>query len=379
MLKAIGIICEYNPFHNGHLYHLEYIKKNYSDYVIVLVLTGFFTQRGNLSILSKYDKTKIALEMGIDLVVELPFVFSTQSADIFAKGSIEILKHLNVQKLIFGSECNDIDILKKVAQIQNSNQFNCLVKEFMQKGFNYPTSIAKAIKNLSSYNINNPNDLLAISYIKAINELNAHIEPICIKRTSDYHSLNTNNNISSASAIRNLLKENKSIKNFVPENVLKYHIYSQNDYFKFLKFKILSEIHYLNRFQTVDEGIENRIIQNIYDTDNTEDLISKIKTKRYTHNRINRMFIHIMCNFTKDEANRFKSIEYIRLLGFNPNGKHYLNQIKKEINIPIISKFSSSENDMLKVEKRVTSIYAHILDNIEFNKQEYQGFPIIMP
>lgn len=378
MLKSIGIICEYNPFHNGHLHHLEYIKKEYSDYTIILVLTGFFNQRGNLSVLSKYDKTKIALEMGIDLVVELPFVFSTQSADIFARGSIEILKYLNVEKIVFGSECNDIEMLKNIATIQNSNEYNDLVKEFVQMGFNYPTSISKALK-LKGYDIKDPNDLLAISYIKAINEISANIEPICIRRTSTYHSLDTNDKIISASAIRKLLNENRRIKNFVPKNVLKYHMYNNSDnYFKFLKFKILSEINSLNKFQTVDEGIENRIIKYIYDSNNTDDLIFKIKSKRYTYNRINRMFVHILCNFTKDEANKFNKIEYIRLLGFNQNGKKYLNQIKKEIDIPIISKFSSSKSKMLNLEKRVTSIYAYIFNENNLNKQEYQDFPIII-
>ena len=375
MLKAIGIICEYNPFHNGHLYHLEYIKKNYPNHIIVLILSGFFTQRGGFSILSKKDKTEIALEAGAHLVIELPFVFSTQSSDIFARGAITILNELKVEKIVFGSECNDINLLKSLSNIKNSNEFNTLVKQYEQEGNSYPLSISKAFKELSKYEINNPNDLLALSYIDNIRSLNSSIEPISIKRTSDYHSLDTNSSIISASAIRNLLKNKENVDNFVPSYVLKYKFFNDINFFNFLKFKILSEKEFLNVYQTVDEGIENRIIKYINECNNLDELINKVKTKRYTYNRINRMFIHILCSFTKEEAKKFQTPEYIRILGFNNKGKNYLKQIKKEVNLPIISKFSSSKSDMIKLEQRVTSLYAYITNSNYLNEEEYKLFP----
>lgn len=376
MLKAIGIICEYNPFHNGHLYHLQYIKKNYPNHIIILILSGFFTQRGTPSILSKADKTKIALERGIDLVIELPFVFTVQGADIFAKGAISLLNELKVEKIVFGSECNDINLLKNLSKIKKTDEFNKLTKKYEKEGNNYPTAVSLAFKDICKSDISNPNDLLALSYIDAIKSLNCNIEPISIKRTNDYHSLDTNSSIISASAIRNLLENNEPIEKFVPENVLKYPMFKP-DYFNYLKFKILSEKEFLNIYSFVDEGIENRIIKNINTCKTIDELIKSVKTKRYTFNRINRMFIHILCSFTKEEASKFKNIEYIRILGLNTSGKSYLNQIKKEVNLPIISKFSSINNDMLKLEQRVTSIYAHITSNNYLNEEEYKIFPII--
>ena len=379
MKNIIGIICEYNPFHNGHLYHLQKIKEMYPNSTIILVIPGYFTQRGDFSILNKYDKVKMSLEMGIDLVIELPFVFAVQSADIFARGSIEMLDKLNVQKLIFGSECNDIKLLEDLVNYQNTNEYNQKVKKYLEEGINYPTALSKALKDYSNYEVKSPNDLLAISYIKAINELNSNIEPISIKRTSDYHSLNIDSNIVSATAIRNLIQNKENISKYVPEGLLKYSFVDINKekFFELLKYKIITDKYNLKNIQTVDEGIENRIIKYINECNSLEELILKVKTKRYTYNKIKRMFIHILCNFTKNEANSFKHTEYIRILGLNNNGKKYLNKIKKDINIPIISKLSSSKNEMLLLEQRVTNIYSIITNNPELNKKEYQDFPII--
>ncbi|HHW68951.1 MAG TPA: nucleotidyltransferase family protein, partial [Tenericutes bacterium] len=143
-MKSVGLICEYNPFHNGHLYHLNKIKEMFKDYVVILVLTGNFTQRGDASILNKWDKTDIALHYGIDIVIELPFVFSTQSADTFAKGSIQILEHMKVEHLVFGSESNDIDLLKKLANIQINNiEYETRVKNYVNDGLSYPSAVSK--------------------------------------------------------------------------------------------------------------------------------------------------------------------------------------------------------------------------------------------
>lgn len=380
MLKAVGIICEYNPFHNGHLYHLNKIKEMYPDSIIILVTQGYFTERGDISIMTKKNKTSLCLDMGIDLIIELPFVFATQSADIFAYGAISILNYLKVDKIVFGSECNDINLLSNMADIQlNNNQYNNIVKKYLNTGLNYPTSLSKALFDITGNNINLPNDLLGISYIKAIKKLGSDIIPICIKRTNDYHTSNIENNITSASNIRKMILKKEDISNLVPNELLKYPLINQsfNDFFNLLKYKIISEQKHINIYQTVDEGFENRIIKNIYNSHSIDELIIKCKTKRYTYNKINRMLVHILCNFTKEEANKYKEIQYIRVLGFNKNGSNYLKQIKKDISIPIITKLSDSTSGMLLLEQRVTNIFSLILDNDDITKEEYQSFPII--
>ena len=134
----IGIIAEYNPFHNGHKYQIEKIKKKYPDSTIIVVMSSSFTQRGDVSLLNKWKKTKIALENNVDLIIELPFIFSTQSADIFAKGAIEILKELKVDLLVFGSESNNIKELEQIALTQiNNKEYDLFVKKYLDKGYNY--------------------------------------------------------------------------------------------------------------------------------------------------------------------------------------------------------------------------------------------------
>lgn len=381
----IGIICEYSPFHNGHLHHINKIKEMYPSSNIILVMSSHFLQRGDVSILDKWAKTDIALNMGVDLVVELPFVFSTQSADIFAKGAIEILKNLNVDKLIFGSEENNIDKLKQIAGIQiNNSDFNNLVKNYLEKGNNYPTSLSNSIKDLLGYTVTSPNDLLGISYIKEIIVQRANIEPICIKRTNDFHSTKLKNRITSATSIREAIKNNKNVKKYVPKATYKYlkkgtHLIE--NYFPYLKYKIISEVNNLNIYQTVDEGIENRIKKYIYESNNMEELINNIKTKRYTYNKITRMLIHILCSFTKEEAKKYQNNEYIRILGFTNNGKEYLNKVKKISELPIITGFSNIESELLNIEYRVSCIY--YLINKQKNKtdlmtKEFKKTPIII-
>lgn len=374
-MKSIGIVVEYNPFHNGHLYQIKKIKEKYKDYVIIIVMTSSFTQRGNSSILNKLEKTKIALKYGIDLVIELPFPFSTQSADIFAHGSIKLLNELKIDTLIFGSESNDLDKLTTIAKIQlNNNEFNKEVKKYINEGVNYPTALNKAIKKLTNLEVNEANDLLGISYIKEIIKNNYKIKIDTIKRTNDFHDLKLNSKIVSASNIREKIKKRKRIKKYVPALSYKYlkNKKINTNYFNYLKFQIISNIESLNKFQTVDEGIENRIKKYIFESNSLDEFINKIKTKRYTYNKINRMLTHILVGFTKEDAKKFNELTYIRVLGFSDLGKKYLNSIKKETNLPIITTYIK-DNPLLSYEYKVSNIY-NIIN--EENIIEYKIKPI---
>lgn len=375
----IGIICEYNPFHNGHVYHIDMIKKMYPDSRIILVMSGNFLQRGDVSLINKWDKTKIALEHGIDLVVELPFVFATQSADKFAHGAIQILNSLKVDNIVFGSECNDIDLLKKLADVQvNNKDYDLLVKKYVDDGKNFPTAMSMALKDLCGNTVDSPNDILGLCYIREIISLNSNIEPVCIKRTSDYHS-NLLNSICSASAIREAIKLGKDISNYVPIDSLEFinKNCSVDNLFSFLKYKIMT-CDDLSQFVTVDDGIISRIKKNIYSCNSLDELINCVKTKRYTYNRIKRMFLHILCNFTNFHNEKCVDIHYIRVLGFNSIGRDFLNVIKKDCDVPIISNFSSLNDIMLDIEFRGTCVYSLIFDNnIDVIESEYKNKPII--
>lgn len=374
---AVGIICEYNPFHNGHLYHIKKVKKLYPSDNIILVMSGNFTQRGDISIIEKFDKAFLALEYGVDLVVELPFSFATQSADIFAKGALQILNHLKCDKLIFGSESNDVNKLIELATIQlNDNNYELEVKKELEKGLNYPTAMSNALKALSFNTVNSPNDLLGLSYIKEIIKNNYNIEPITIRRTNDYHDINTNDEISSATSIRKAILEKKEIDFFIPPKVIDFinlNDLSDNS-FNLLKYKIISDGVSISKYCTVDEGIENRILNNIINCNSLDELVLKTKSKRYTYSKLKRMFLHILCSFKKEENNL--NVSYIRVLGFNENGKSILNNVKKEISIPIITNISKDNIDLLKQDLKCDTIYNLITNR---NENLYNKKPIIKP
>ena len=381
-MKAVGIICEYNPFHYGHIYHINQVKKLFPNHVIILVMSGHFLQRGEASLINKWDKTRTALEYGVDLVVELPFPFATQSADIFAYGSISLLKALHVEKLVFGSESGDIEKIITLANTQlNNKEYDNEVKKLLDKGLNYPTSLSKALFNLTGITVDTPNDILGLSYVREIIEQKANIEPICIKRTNNYHSTKLDKKISSATSIRVALKKKQDISSYVPKETLKaikpYH--TIENYYPFLKFKILTELNDLDMYQTVDEGLGARLKKFIVMSKSYEELIENIKTKRYTYQKISRMLVHLLCNFTKDEADDMRKIKYIRVLGFTSNGQLYLKTYKKQINLPIITNFTKM-NDMLSLELRAACVYASILDEDDKQKlieAEYKQKPIM--
>lgn len=363
-MDSVGIIAEYNPFHNGHLYQLKKVKEMFPDMPVVLLLAGNFTQRGNVSIIDKWKKTDIAIKAGIDLVIELPFSFSTQSADFFSYGAITILEKLKVKYLVFGTESDELSDIELLVDTQlNNKEFSSLVKIYSKLGNNYPTSMSLALKDLTGKSIKTPNDLLAISYIKTIRKNNYNIKPICIKRTNDYHDETLDKNISSATSIRIALKNNIDIKGQVPEFVIPYlnDLHFIDDYFELLKYKIITDDN-LSNYQGVDEGLENILKKEIMEANNFDELVKRIKSKRYTYNNISRMLIHILCNLKKCDMNEFNTVKYIRLLGFNDIGKRYLNKIKKDIDIPIISKISREKDRMLEFEIQTTKIYA-LTDN----------------
>jgi len=368
-MEVIGIICEYNPFHNGHIYHINKIKEKYPNSLIILVLNGYFLERGEISLLSKCDKTNIAINHGVDLVIELPILFGTQSADTFAKVAVTYLNRFKVNRIIFGSESNDIEIMKDIVDKMDDSKYNEEVKNILDTGTNYPTALAKALKTSFDFK---PNDLLGISYIKAINSINKKIIPETIQRTNDYHDLESNNEIISASNVRNKINNNEDIKKYVPKDVLdKLNTIDYDLYFNLLKAIIIRDDN-LNEILDVDEGIENRLKEVITSCDSYGKLISCIKTRRYTYNKINRMLIHILLGIKKKHAKI--DYDYIKVIGFNENGKKYLNKIKKDLDIPLLANKKSIIYDY---EIKGSILYDMLTHKEDNQKKELSNKPFI--
>ena len=368
-MHVIGIICEYNPFHNGHLYHLQKVKELFPDSLVILVLNGYFLERGEISIISKENKTKIALQSGINLVIELPFVYGTQSADIFGNISITILEKLHCEYVVFGSEINDINSLEKIADYTlNNKEYDKDVKKYLDEGVNFPTALAKAIKMDFEFK---PNDLLGVSYIKSIKMNKYKIKPITIKRTNDYLDTNLDNDIVSASNIRLRIKCQENISKYVPKYTLDYlENIDEDKLFNLLKYKIITDKD-LSIYLDVDEGIENRLKKIIYNVNNLDELIDKVKSKRYTYNKIRRMLIHILIGLTK-ENHKILKLDYIKVLGFNKKGQEYLNNIKKDIDISLIPNKNSLIYDY---ELKASQIY-DLIANTNTTTFEVKNKPI---
>lgn len=360
-MNKVGIIAEYNPFHNGHLYHLNEAKKMFPNSSFILILIGNFTQRGEISVIDKWDKTKIALDYGYDLIVELPFIFSCQAANFYAKGAIEILNYLDCNYLVFGSETNDVKLLEKLTNLTYDNkEYEDLVKIYIDKGLNFPTASSKALNKISNVIIDKPNDVLALEYVRQIKNTNSKIIPISIKRTNDYHGNEINCKITSATSIRKNIKDIDKIKNTMPTNVINYiKEINYDKYFDLLKYEILINDN-LNEYLGVDEGIENKLKKEILTFNNLDKFILKVKSKRYSYNRIKRMLLHILCKTKK--INNDLNIKYIRVLGFNNNGKAILKEVKKKNNIPVITKFKKEHEHLFKEDLKASRIYSLICD-----------------
>lgn len=367
-MQIIGIVTEYNPFHNGHLYQIKKIKEMYPDSVIIVAMSGNYTMRGEISVLDKWNKTNIAINNGIDIVLEIPFIYSNQSSDIFSYAALKMLNEFKIEKLVFGSETNNIDLLSLASSVQIDNKkFDSLVKDYMSKGYNYPSSIGKSIYELTGIKIKESNDILGVSYIKEILKNKYNIKPISIKRTNNFKTNTKKSTIISAYEIREFLNKNESIKEYVPNNVTPY--IKKVDYeklFNLIKYKVISEKNSLNKYHLIDEGIENRIYEGVIKCDNYDDLVKYISNKRVTINKVNRILINIFVGLTKEEASN-KELSYIKILGLSKNGKKYYSKIKKDINIKVYTKF---EKDVMNTELKASYLYSIITnDKSIFNSE----------
>ena len=360
-MNIIGLVAEYNPLHNGHIYQIKKIKEIFPNSVIVLVLNGYFLERGEISFLSKEDKVRYALDNGIDIVLELPVVFGCQAADIFSYQSIYLLNKLNIDTLVFGSESGDIKAMKKIGIMQQDSGYNKLVKDYLNKGLNYPTAMARALDIDFEFN---PNDLLGISYLKAIDKINPRIKAVTIKRTSSYHDLESNSNIISASNIRNKFLSNVDVSPYTPyfASMIKPNM---DLYFKVLKCKILTDTK-LDSYLDVTEGLDYRLKKVIRECNSLDELINKLKSKRYTYNKISRTLVHILLGITP-EVNKYDS--YLKVLGFSKAGSNYLKSLDIDFNL-------YKHYPLYKYELNSSMIY-DLINNTDTYSYEKKNKPVI--
>lgn len=373
-MKATGIVVEYNPFHNGHKYHLQKTKELNPNNIIIAVMSGDFVQRGEPSIIDRWTKTKMALANGVDLVIELPVFYSSQSAEIFAKGAVGILEELKCESMIFGSESGKIDELKRISTLQESEEFKIKLKERLKSGDSYPTAHSSTMKEILGESELNSNDILGLEYIKAIRYWKSSIIPMTLKREKvGYHDTNIVGDFASATKIREHLKKNEEISSIVTQesfNTLKEYsnfTYMEN-FYPFIRYELIKNSNNLSDIQDMEIGFENRLLENAIKSINYDEFFKSISNRRYTTGRVQRVLTHTLLALTTNITEEVKkSIPYVRVLGFNSKGREYLSYLKKFDNSKIITSY----------KKMNENFSPEVCSLIEFNERSSQIYRLI--
>ncbi len=368
-MKILGIIAEYNPLHNGHIYHLKEAQKINPDLTIAII-TSTFNSRGEISLLTVKEKTEILLNNNVDIVLELPFIHGTQSADLFAYNSIKILNEFNVTNIISGSEDNNINFIKQLDTISKDKKYNELISVNLKKGMSYKQASNDAFKQLD-IKTPNSNDMLNWKYYSAIQEINNNIELSFVQREKSNYldKVQNDNSICSATSIR----ETKNYNNYVPNSVKEIldinGILTHDNLDSYLVYKRDSSTN-LNNIYFMDEGLDNAFLKSKEMT--FESIANELTSSRYTTSRIRRSLLQILFNITKDEASISLSELNPRVLGFNSKGQIYLNSIKKEK--LFFTNLKSNINTTYDIEIRILKTLSNIYKKDFF--KENQKLPI---
>ncbi|PID00074.1 nucleotidyltransferase [Sporosarcina sp. P29] len=371
---ATGIVVEYNPFHNGHLFHLNEAKRLTGADVIIAVMSGHFLQRGEPAIVDKWTRTRMALASGADLVIELPYAFSTAHAPQFAKGAIQILDALQCEYICFGSEEGHISSFMNSLDTMNTHNelYEKTIKSSMQEGISYPNAMRIAYEEISRStdeplaDLSEPNNILGFHYMKAIREIQSNMMAVTLERKgTHYHDeALPEDSIASATGIRKELfaTDVEHVQSFMPSSSFKL-LHQQphqswDHLYPFLRFVILREgPEQLASIADITEGIEFSLWRAAKEHATFQEFMQAVKSKRYTWTRIQRMLVHVLTGYRKSTRAQITSPSYLRLLGLSVNGRSYLRTVKKEVTLPLISRAGSHKDPSLLMDIKSTDIY----------------------
>ena len=359
-VKITGIIAEYNPFHNGHKYQIEKAREKCD--AIVVIMSGSFVQRGEIAITDKWTRAKEALKNGADLVIELPVIYSLNTAQKFAKGAVRILNRTGVvNTLCFGSENGDINKLKNAGRLLYDEPLEVSekIKKYVSEGMSYAAARTKAYEGYIDADIlSNPNNILAVEYIKALIETESNIEPFTIKRCgTGYNDMHTSGDIASATAIRNMAFNNEDFGKYTTS--VDFEIYNKNG----LDSAVIAYLRTIDKaslalINDVGEGLENRIKDAAMKCTSVDELCDMVTTKRYPRSRIQRIVFSSLLGLTKEICE--KECNYLRVLGMNDIGKEILRDIKRKSQLNIITKTADykCEDEVFKKDILATDLFA---------------------
>lgn len=379
-MKAAGIVVEYNPFHNGHLHHARCAKESSGADILIAAMSGQFLQRGEPAFADKWKRTEMALANGVDLVLELPYVYATAQASDFARGAITLLDAIGCESFCFGSEEGAIQPFLNSRQLLNKENlaYQQQIHEAVQSGISYPKALNAAYQAVTGgqegfADLSKPNNILGYHYIEAAERISSPMRPLTIQRIgANYHDPITEGlSIASATGIRKAFFEGGSLdelSHFLPAYSLDAlqsfagtygQFGSWEAFYPLLRYTILKERpENLHRFAEVTEGIENLIYEAARKEQDFEPFIERVKSKRFTRTRIQRMLTHIFTGFTWEQLKSFEQPTYLRLLGMTPAGRQYLHAQKKNISLPVISRAADlADCSMGKLDIHASSLY----------------------
>lgn len=374
-MKSCGIVAEYNPFHNGHQYQIEQIRQQLQPDVVIAVMSGNFLQRGEPAIVDKWTRAQMALASGVDLVVELPAIFALQPADYFARGAIQTLGALGIDSLCFGVEEGTASDFLTGAQwmVENEKGIADAIKQSTDTHLPYAQQMERIVNDLAPdfpLHLNSPNNQLGFAYAKEIvhNGLADKVQLLPLQRKSaGYHDrdMSSDNAIASATAIRLAMAEDKNISDYIPETAYPYLADASNqmvtweDYFPLLKYQLLVQSEEsLREIYQMTEGLENRLKAAAHEAQNFTEFMDKIKTKRYTRTRLQRLLSYVLLQWkNEDVLKAVTEIEAIRVLGFSKAGQSYLSEIKHDLMIPLIVNVNKATKEKVPFDVLAGEIY----------------------
>ena len=389
MSKIVAIICEYNPFHNGHKYQIEKIRKDIPDATILCIMSGNVTQRGEFVLFDKYSRAKAAVLEGANAVLEIPFPYSASNAELFARAGVEIATKVGVDYLCFGSESADLNFLEKTANIIDSKEFEVVFKKWLQnKSVSYLVSKQKALKELGIELPTDSNDILAIEYLRSIKALNSTIKPLIIKREGNGYKDQEVSNMMSACAIRANLYEN-SVLTSVPKKAKEiFEVDISNGYY--INAQKAEEFLFLNSLMATPERIEAAfdvpqgcgyfISETAKNSENAKAFFENLSSKTYTAARLRRGIMYLATGIKNVE----KSVYFTNLLAADKLGREMIKSKKKDLKIKIITKHSDTKNlDETELElyvrsKKVEELFMSLLVNPQKPSEAYKKSVIII-
>lgn len=395
-MRAVGLITEYNPFHNGHLHHLRQSKELADAEVSVVVMSGNFLQRGEPALCDKWRRTEMALAAGVDLVVELPYLFACNSAPHFATGAVQALDAIGgIKSLCFGSEAGTLAPLQTCADLLHDNgaEVERRSRQLLRQGVNYPTARAEILRDMlpdqaAASALASPNNILGIEYLKALRQNASPLRPLTVRRLgAGYHDLQAEGSIASATGIRAMLRGGEEIDAFLPEEVAPTlqgamaagETAEDENYLRILLARILRGAESLQGIYQVEHGLENRLFEAALTATSLEGLIDAVKVRQLTRTRVQRLLCQVLNEIERGPAEALLSQGplYLHLLGCSEMGEKFLAASRKERRLPLVSNYSRIHNQLRRFYGRESRLLALALNQLQLELRTSDSYALL--